>query len=384
MKLYEHEGKTLFARSGIAIPRGEVVSDPATAGKVADRLGYPLAIKGQVLSGSRGKGGGIQFAADAAETKTVVSQLFAMSLGGEAVERLLLEKRLEIARELYAGITFDPQSAMPLLMFSARGGVDIETIAEQEPLAVVKLQLDPLATYRPHQLTALVKKAGLSGPVLVKTAAVLDKLIACYFKYDAITAEINPLVLQADGELCAADAKLEIDDSALYRQPQIQAFERPADMGHPLEREAQSAGVAYVRLKESGNIGLICGGAGLGMATMDAVYHHGGEPANFLDLGHATPAKTAAALRIVLKTPGVKGVFVNAYGGMNNCGEIGQGISQVVDELKPRQAIVVKMRGHSQEEGWGLMAERNIPVVKYGTTGEGIRLLIQSMQARGA
>jgi succinyl-CoA synthetase beta subunit len=147
-----------------------------------------------------------------------------------------------------------------------------------------------------------------------------------------------------------------------------------------LEREAQAAGVSYVRLNETGNIGLICGGAGLGMATMDAVYHYGGVPANFLDLGHATPDKTAAALEIVLKTPGVEGVFVNAYGGMNNCGEIGEGISKVVDALQPRQAIVVKMRGHSQEEGWAMMADRNIPVIKYGTTGEGIHLLMQTLK----
>ncbi len=382
MNLYEHEGKALFARVGIPVPRGTVVTRKEAVGRVATGIGFPVVVKCQVLSGGRGKKGGIEFASDTTELDLVIDRLFGLSLNDEKVELLLIEEKLPIDRELYAGITFDPRSAMPVLMVSTRGGVEIETVAVEDPDALARLILDPLKIYRPHHLLALVKKAGLEGPVMIKVSNVLRQLIECYFKYEAVTAEINPLVVLENGDVFAADAKIEIDDSALYRQPVVRAFERPDNVGHPLEREAREAGVAYVRLNETGNIGLICGGAGLGMATMDAVYHHGGIPANFLDLGHVTPEKMAASMEIVLKTPGVEGVFVNAYGGMNNCGDIGEGISKIVDTMQPEQAIVVKMRGHSQEKGWDLMAERNIPVIKYGTTGEGIRLLMKVMQSR--
>ncbi len=380
MNLYEHEGKVLFAKMGIPVPRGIVVKSPEGVDEAAIEIGFPVVAKCQVLRGGRGKAGGIKSAINKTELDLLSTQLFGLNLGDECVQQLLIEEQLSIDRELYAGITFDPKSALPVLMVSGQGGVEIELVAAENPLALAKQILDPVQIYRPHHLMALAKQAGLTGPVMIKVAKVLGQLMACYFTYEAVTAEINPLVVLENGDIYAADAKIEIDDSAIYRQQEIKALKRPDHVGHPLEREAQVAGVSYVRLNETGNIGLICGGAGLGMATMDAVYHHGGIPANFLDLGHATPAKTAAALEIVLKTPGVEGVFVNAYGGMNNCGEIGEGISKVVDALRPRQAIVVKMRGHSQEEGWAMMAERNIPVIKYGTTGEGIHLLMQALK----
>jgi succinyl-CoA synthetase beta subunit len=190
-------------------------------------------------------------------------------------------------------------------------------------------------------------------------------------------------VIDDAGKLTAADAKFDIDDAALFRHPQIAAFNRSETTENPFEREARAAGVSYVRLEKQGFIGIISGGAGLGMATMDAVYHHGGVPSNFLDLGHATPEKTAAALRIVLKTPGVRGVFLNAYGGINNCAEMAKGVISVIDSLKPQQAIVVKMRGHSQEEGWALLEEKNTPIVKTGTTADGIELLKHAMQKKG-
>jgi succinyl-CoA synthetase beta subunit len=381
MKLYEFEGKILFEKMGIPTPQGQVGVDLIEARDAAERIGYPVVVKSQVLRGGRGKVGGIKFAANPDQLTRGVEEILEMQIGTEKVDKLLIEEQLEIAREFYLGITFDPQMAMPLMMVSAHGGMDIEAVAKETPDEIFQKQLDPLQKYRIHHMLAMAQKTGLSQAALVKVAEILLKLVNGYFKYDAITAEINPLIIDAKGRVRAVDAKMEIDDAALFRQPLIQNFERQESTENPLELEAQAAGVSYVRLSEEGNIGLIAGGAGVGMATMDTVYHYGGIPANFLDLGGiATPEKTAAALKIVLKTPGVQGVFLNAFGGINNCREMAEGVVRVIEELNPPQTITVKMRGHSQEEGWALLAARDIPVVKYGTTEEGILLLLEEME----
>ena len=383
MKLYEFEGKQLLAQMNIPVPRGEVAATGEAALDIAARIGYPVVLKSQVLQGGRGKARGIRFAQDPHELNGVYTALSKLTIGREPVSQILVEEKLAIDRELYAGITVDPKSTKPLLMISAKGGVDIEQVAAEDPAQIVKQPIDALAPSKPFNLMPIVKRSGLDGSPMVQVANLLEKLIRCYFHFEAITAEINPLVIDAAGMLMAADAKFDIDDAALFRQPQIAAFKRSETAENPFEREARVAGVSYVRLEDRGFIGIISGGAGLGMATMDAVYHHGGVPANFLDLGHATPEKTAAALRIVLKTPGVSGVFLNAYGGINNCEEMAKGVMTVVESLKPQQAIVVKMRGHSQEAGWALLAEKNIPTVKTGTTADGIELLKDTMQKKG-
>ncbi|UCD78568.1 MAG: ADP-forming succinate--CoA ligase subunit beta [Desulfobacterales bacterium] len=383
MKLYEFEGKILFEKMGIPTPQGHVVADVVEARDAAERIGYPVVVKSQVLRGGRGKAGGIAFAANPDELTRGIEEILGMQIGTDRVDKLLIEEQLEVAREIYLGITFDPHTAMPLMMVSAQGGMDIEAVAKDTPDEIFQKQLDPLQTWRLHHTLAMAQKIGLSQTAIVKVAEILLKLINGYFKYDAITAEINPLIVDAKGRVSAADAKMEIDDAALFRQPLIQNFERQASTENPLELEAQAAGVSYVRLSEEGNIGLIAGGAGVGMATMDTVYHYGGVPANFLDLGGvATPEKTAAALKIVLKTPGVQGVFLNAFGGINNCREMAEGVVRVIEEMNPPQTITVKMRGHSQEKGWALLAAREIPVVKYGTTEEGILLLLEEMEKR--
>jgi succinyl-CoA synthetase beta subunit len=356
MKLYEFEGKRLLSQMNIAVPHGEVAATCEAAIDIAARIGYPVVLKSQVLQGGRGKAHGIRFAQDPQELVGAYKALSNLTIGHERVAQILIEEKLTIVRELYSGITVDPKSAKPLLM---------------------------LALSKPFNLIPLVKRSGLDGKPMVQVANLLEKLIRCYFDFEAITAEINPLVIDAAGKLIAADAKFDIDDAALFRQPQIAAFNRSETTENPFEREARAAGVSYVRLENQGFIGIISGGAGLGMATMDAVYHHGGVPSNFLDLGHATPEKTAAALRIVLKTPGVQGVFLNAYGGINNCEEMAKGVIAVINSLKPQEAIVVKMRGHSQKEGWALLAQRNIPIIKTGTTADGIELLKHAMQKKG-
>ena len=275
-----------------------------------------------------------------------------------------------------------PTPAPPLLMVSTQGGVDIEAIAVQSPEKLAQMHLDPLKTYRLHHMVNLVLQTGLQGTEMLKLATLLLQLVLSYFKFQAITAEINPVIVDTQGRLFAADAKFEIDDSGLFRVPEAQAFERTDEALTDLELEAKQRGLSYVELSD-GNIGLIAGGAGLGMASMDMIAAHGGKPANFLDLGgDATREKTADALRIVLKASGVDGVFVNVFGGINNCEQIALGLTDVIDHAKPEKTIVVKMRGHSQEEGWALLESRNIPFVKFGTTEEAVGLLNEKMRAK--
>lgn len=385
MRLYEFEGKILFQRSGIPVPKGSVVTTIEEAKKVASTIGYPVVIKSQILRGGRGKAGGIKFAEHEEVLTREVNHLFSSDMGGERIEKLLIEERIPIIREFYAGITLDPRELQPLLMVSTEGGMDIEEGAPQYLERLFTQLLHPLETPSLAQMIELVIQTGLQGEEMLQVANILLNLVQAYFRYEAITAEINPLILSGEGRgAFAADARFEIDDSALKRIKEAEMFVRNEAVMDPLEMAARKEDISYVRMSH-GNIGLISGGAGLGMATMDMISIHNGMPANFLDLGgNATEEKTAAALRIVLKTPGVEGVLMNAFGGINNCEQMAKGIVLVVDELRPQQPIVVKMRGHSQEEGWALLESRQIPIVKLGTTEEAVLLLMEKMKEKGA
>jgi len=383
MKLYEFEGKALFRGMDIPTPRGYVAGTVEETKKAGKELGFPVVLKSQVLGGGRGKAGGIRFAQDEDELIHFRNEMLGTRYADETVEKLLIEEKISISRELYMGITLDPQVSLPVLMLSGHGGMDVEELAQKHPHKLLSRVLDPLEEQRPYHMTEMVLKAGLQGHEMVQVSAILLNLIKCYFAFEAVTAEINPLIIDRAGKAFAADAKVEIDDSALFRQRGASDFKRNRKPGNSLEAEAEDAGVSYVRMN-GGNIGLIAGGAGLGMASMDMISAHGGEPVNFLDLGgDAIPSKTASALRIVLTTPGVEGVLINAYGGINNCEAMAKGIIQVIEELKPRQAIVVKMRGHSQEEGWTLLEGKKIPIVKFGTTEEAVMLLLKEIQKKG-
>jgi len=269
-------------------------------------------------------------------------------------------------------------------MISPSGGMDIETVAHSTPGELHCLPLDPLDLPGLPQVVDLVHRAGLQDEEMFRVSGTVQNLIGAYFRYEAITAEINPLIIDAQGRVIAVDAKLEIDDSALGRVKEAASFVRTERAGDPLEAEAKAEDIAYVRM-EGGNIGLVSGGAGLGMASMDMISVHGGAPANFLDLGgNATREKTAAAVRIVMKTPGVEGVLINLFGGINNCESMAKGIAQVLDALHPLQTIVVKMRGHSQDEGWAILEARQVPIVKFGTTEEAVLLLMSKLEEKGA
>lgn len=383
MKLYEFEGKSLFRGMDIPTPRGYVATTVDEVKKAGRELGFPVVVKSQVLRGGRGKAGGIRFAHDEDGLIHLSRELLTTRCTDEKVEKLLIEEKVSIARELYMGITLDPQASLPVLMVSGHGGMDVEELAQKYPNELFRKSLEPTEHVRLYHMMEMVLKIGLKGKEMLRVSHILLNLVTCYFTFEAITAEINPLIIDREGRVVAADAKLEIDDSALFRLKEVRSFERNREPGDPLEAEARAAGVSYVRMN-GGTIGLISGGAGLGMATMDMISAHGGEPANFLDLGgDATPSKTASALRIVLKTAGVEGVLINVFGGVNNCEAMATGIIRVIEELNPPQALVVKMRGHSQEQGWALLESKNIPIVKFGTTEEAIILLLAEMGKKG-
>ena len=382
MKLYEFEGKSLFRQMGIPTPEGRVATTVTEACAAAEELTFPLVIKSQVLRGGRGKAGGIKFAETMKQLEDYAKELLSAGFSGNPVKQVLIEEKLAISREFYMGITLDPRKSLPLLMVSSEGGVDIEKVSKDMPEKLVKEHLDPLKEYYLHYMVDIIKKTGVRGGSVLPLASVLLNLVRCYYACQAITTEINPLVLDESGMAIAADSKIEIDDAGLSRVKQMDSFNREDETLDPLEREARSEGVSYVGM-DGGDIGLIAGGAGLGMASMDMIVAHGRKPANFLDLGgDATEEKTAAALRIVLKTPGVKGVLLNLFGGINNCEKMAKGIVRVVDEENPNQPIVVKMRGHSQDEGWSLLEDRNIPIVKLGTTGEAVILLHEKVKEK--
>jgi succinyl-CoA synthetase beta subunit len=382
MKLYEFEGKQLFRNMGIATPKGDVAVDINEAARIAAHIGYPVVLKSQILKGGRGKAGGIQFAETDAGLKEKVATLLGADISVETVEKLLIEEKIDGAKEYYAGITLDPRRSLPMLMVSAKGGIDVEDVAQRMPEHLHTLPLDPTRTVELYHLLPVVSKTGATGKALVQISKTLQKLISGFYRYEAVTVEINPLMIGPDAGVVAADSKVEIDDSAIFRLSEINALKQSRKVKNPLAARARDAGLSYITM-DQGNIGVISSGAGLAMSTMDMVSRHGGRAANFLDLGGgASPEKVATALKIVLETPGVTGVLFNVFGGANNCEQMANGIVRVIDELNPPQTIVVKMRGYSQEEGWKLLEDKNVPTIKFGTTEEAVQIILTEMQKK--
>ncbi len=376
MRMLEYEGKRLLREQGIITPPEQTASSVEEAVSAAKELGYPVVVKAQVLAGGRGKAGGVKVVSDEAALRTAATNILGMTIKEELCEILLIASAREIAKELYAGVTLDPAEGKPVLIFSTEGGMDIEEVAEKTPEKVCKYYLSPLELPRRHVILEELRKSGLVDTSLPKVCDVVMRLIKAFFERDCTTLEINPLILTPEGECLALDAKAVLDDSALKRQKIAQTDNLPSN---ELEVKAASIGVNYVTLE--GNVAVIAGGAGLGMATIDMVNYCGGKPASFLDTGGGISTDNMAeALRISLATAGVKGVVINIFGGINNCAVVAKGIARVIDEDKPTAKISVKMRGNSQDEGWAMLEERNIPIVKYGTTEEAVQNLMNALK----
>lgn len=376
MDLYEHEAKELLARWGIRVPRGRVARTPGEAARLARELeSTEVVVKAQVRAGGRGKAGLVQVVSQA-EVAAASASILGARHRGELVEKVLVEEKLDITQELYAGVIVDTRLGLPVLLLSCRGGMEIEELAAVEPEAVYQetvARIPPL-----HRITAAWLAAGYRGPALGDVARVTRSLLELFFASDATMAEINPLACTASGAVVAADAKVTVDDAALFRQPWAAELVRPP--AGELEEIARQYRLAYVSLDSGGDIGIIAGGAGLALATMDMVRAWGGRPANFLDTGGGVSAgQVAAAMRIVHSTPGVRGILVNIFGGINNCLTVAQGIREFMAAEPLVASLVVKMRGHSQEEGWALLEEVGVKVVKYGSTEEAVKLLLTEL-----
>ena len=353
MKLYEFEGKSLFAGEGIPTPQGLVAYSPEEVEKNALNIGKPVVIKSQILQGGRGKAGGIKFADTPEEAKELSKEIFGMQLRDYTVDKVLIEEKLNIAKEYYLSVTVDAEKGSPLIMASTAGGVDIEEVAKETPEKIVMETVDIFKGLLPYQARRISYKMGLTGKEALETAEVMLKVYNLFRKYDADLVEINPLVVTGEGTIIAADAKVNIYDNALYRQPKFTKARNHYDS--EIEYEASQVGLGYIKL--DGYIGLCCAGAGLTMMTLDLVHHYGGKASNFLEFGGAQYRNAYNALDLVLRDPEVKVVLVNVFGLIARADVIAQGLAEAIKALQPKVPIVVSLRGTGEEEGHRILKE---------------------------
>ena len=366
MKLHEFQAKQLLARAGIAIPEGRTATTPADAEAAATALGLPVVVKAQVHVGGRGKAGGVKLAKTAAEARAAAQAILGMDIKGFTVRTVYVERAARIAKELYLGITIDRDRRRAVVMLSTVGGMDIEEVAATEPDKIARGWPDPMLGLRGYAARALCFEAGVPEAQRDAIATIARQLYDVFRTADALTLEINPLFIQQDGSVVAGDAKLEIDDNALYRHPQAVALKEIAPDEEQEER-AKALGFSYVQL--DGTVGIIGNGAGLVMGTLDAVKNAGGTAANFLDVGGgAKESVVKAALEIVLANPKVKVVFINIFGGITRGDEVAKGILAVLHDTKPTVPLVIRLSGTEAEAGRALL--EGAPLVSRATMDE--------------
>lgn len=366
MKIHEYQGKELLAKFGVPVPAGGVAETPEEARQVAEGLeSGPFVVKAQIHAGGRGKGGGIKTAATPEEVEVVAGQILGMTLvtpqtgpEGRLVQKVLVEQAQEIAQELYLGIVVDRSLMRPVIMMSAAGGMEIEEVAAKDPQAIIKEAVDPAAGLMPYQVRNLAFGVGLPPEAMKAATGFINNLYKMFVSLDCSLAEINPLVITKAGDMLALDAKINLDDNALFRHHDLAALEDPAEMD-PLEFEARKHHLNYIRL--SGNVGAMVNGAGLAMATMDLIKAAGAEPANFLDVGGGASAEMVAnGFRIILSDPRVKGVLINIFGGILRCDRLAEGVIQAVREVDVKVPIIIRLEGTNVEEGRRLLKESGL------------------------
>jgi succinyl-CoA synthetase beta subunit len=354
--LYEYQGKELFRRFGIPVSDGQLATSPGEARAAAEELGGQVVVKAQVLTGGRGKAGGIKLANGPADAEAQARAILGMDIRGHVVRKLWIERASEIAKEYYLSLTFDRSEKKPLFMFTREGGVDIEEVAATKPEALARLHVDPLEGFQPYQARRLVYGAGLDDPNEQKQVlAIVAKLHRCFVEMDAMLCEINPLIVTPAGEVKALDSKFTIDDSALFRHPDV-AQMRDVAAADPLEAYAREKGVTYVKL--DGSVGILGNGAGLAMSTVDVVTVAGGTPANFCDLGGGGDAEGVVdALDVIARDCDVRSILFNIFGGITRCDEVARGILEALDRIEITVPIVVRLDGTNAEEARGILAE---------------------------
>ena len=358
MKIHEYQAKEILRRYGVPVQPGKVATTPDEAEAIAREFGVPVVIKAQVYVGGRGKAGGIQFGDTPEEARAAAAKVLGMDIKGLTVEKVLVVPKLDIKEEYYIGIIMDRASQAPVVMVSAAGGIDIEQVAVDSPELIIQRPLDVRWGLLPEQARGMLAEAGVPHTVVAKGGAILAALARAFIETDATLAEINPLALTPDGQVMAADAKILIDDNALYRQKEFAAWAEPEE-ANPLEYRAKEEGLTYVKL--DGDVGIIGNGAGLVMTTLDMVARAGGKPANFLDIGGGAKAEVMKkALLFVASDPQVKGIVVNIFGGITRGEEVAKGIIMAQDELPPGLPIVARLSGTGEAEGRALLADAGL------------------------
>ena len=366
MKIHEYQAKGLFSEYGIPVPAGAVADSPDAASAAAKKLNPGrVAVKAQIHAGGRGKGGGVKVVDGADDVHAAASALIGSNLitpqtgpEGQQVRQVLIEEGRPIKKEFYAGLTLDRSLARPVLMVSPAGGMDIEEVAEKTPDLIFKEAIDPRLGLLPFQGRNLACNLGLTGPLLRSAADIFARLYKLFSSLDASLVEINPLILTEDDRLLALDAKINFDDSALFRHPAVKELEDPHEVD-PLELEAAKFNLNYIRL--DGNIGAMVNGAGLAMATMDLIKQAGAEPANFLDVGGGANAEMIAnGFRIILSDQRVKAILINIFGGILRCDVLAQGVVEAATQEEVKVPIIIRLEGTNVEEGRRLLNESGL------------------------
>jgi succinyl-CoA synthetase beta subunit len=366
MKIHEYQAKAILARYGVTTPRGEVAFTKEEAREAAQRLKSNICVvKAQIHAGGRGKGGGVKLARSADEAAEIASQILGMNLitaqtgpGGRIVKRLLVEEGLDIKRELYLGLLIDRESGRPVFMASAAGGMEIEEVAKENPGAILREPIHPAVGLQPYQARKIAFGLGLPAEVVTTATPFLQALYRAFIDTDASMLEINPCVLTGDGRLVALDAKMTIDDNALFRHKELREL-RDLDEEDPLEVEASNYGLNYIKLE--GSVACMVNGAGLAMATMDIIKYAGGSPANFLDVGGGASAEQVKnAFGILMSDPEVRAVFINIFGGILRCDVLATGVVAAAKELQLKVPVVIRMEGTNVEPGQQILRESGL------------------------
>jgi succinyl-CoA synthetase beta subunit len=358
--LYEYQGKELFRRFGIAVSDGRLATSPAEARAAAEELGGQVVVKAQVLTGGRGKAGGIKLADDPADAERKAEEVLGLDINGHVVRKLWIERASEIAKEYYLSVTFDRGAKKALLMLTTEGGIEIEEVAARSPEALARLHVDPLEGFQPYQARRLIYGAGIGDPEEQKQiATIVERLYRCFLETDAMLCEINPLIVTPEGEVRALDSKFTVDDNALFRHPDIAEMRDP-EAYPPEERAAREKGVTYVKL--DGEVGILGNGAGLVMSTLDVIALVGGRPANFCDLGGGGDAQGVVdALEVISADSQVRSILFNIFAGITRCDVVAQGILQALSQISIEHPIVVRFDGTNAEEGREILAEAAPP-----------------------
>jgi succinyl-CoA synthetase beta subunit len=381
VKIHEYQGKAILAKFGVPVPRGAVAFSADEAVSVAQQLGLPVVVKAQIHAGGRGKGGGVKVAKTIGDVKQLASAIIGMTLvthqtgpEGKVVQRVLVEQGLTIARELYLGLVIDRATQRPVMMASPAGGMEIEKVAAETPHLIFKEFIHPTAGFEAFQAKKLAFKLGLSGPAVGQAVKLMSAIYAAFLATDASLVEINPLIVTGEGNLLALDAKMNFDDNAIYRHPELKDL-RDLTEEDPLEIEASKSSLNYIRL--DGTIGCMVNGAGLAMATMDIIKIAGGEPANFLDVGGGAGAdQIKNAFEILMSDGNVKGVFINIFGGILRCDILAEGVIAAVRELSVKVPIVIRMEGTNVETGKKMLKDSGLNFSTADTMAEGATKIV--------